>query len=289
MTGLKIIIGILVAALILVGGVFFTVDETEHALVLQFGKPIRTINNDPGLHTKLPFIQEAVKLDKRFIEYDANPRDLITHDKKALRVDNYALWRIVDPLAFYKSVRTIQTARLRLDDFIYSAIREELGKHTLTEIVSLKRDQIMETVTTRSNQLVTDSGLGIEVIDVRIKRADLPPENEKSVYDRMIAERRRMANQYRSEGNEESQIIRAGTDKEKTIILANAYRDAQITRGEGDSEAVRIYADAFERDPDFFRFWRSLDAYDKIIHKDMVIVLSPETEVFRYLKNSSGQ
>ncbi len=258
----------------------FTVDETKKAIILQFGKPVKIIH-EPGLYIKIPFLQTARFFEDRIIEYDSAPTEIVTKDKKNLVIDNYARWRIIDPLKFMQAVRDENGAQRRLEDIVYSELRVELGKYDLNEIVALKRDTIMEEVTKRSNEMAQE--YGISIVDVRIKRADLPEENEKAVFDRMRAERLRQANQYRSEGAEEALMITAQTDKEKVIILANAYKIAETNRGEGDAIALKIYADAFQKDPAFFRFVRTLEAYTKTLNNNTTIVTSTETDFFRLL------
>ena len=262
--------------------VTFTVDETNQAVVVRMGEPVRVVK-EPGLHFKLPFPVETVhKFDRRLLEYDSAPAQIYTKDKKNLIVDNYARWRIVDPLAFLKTVRTEAGALSRLDDIVYAVLREELGRHTLSEVVAKNRELIMRTVTQKCDRAA--GKLGIEVVDVRIKRADLPKENERYVFDRMRAERHKMANQYRSEGEEMALKIRAQTDLEKRRILAEAYRKAEEIKGEGDAEASRIYAEAYRKDPEFYAFIRSLQAYDAVMDSSTVLVLPPEGPFLRYLR-----
>jgi membrane protease subunit HflC len=263
--------------------VTFTVDEKESIVITQMGKPVRTVV-EPGLHFKLPYpIQTLHVFDDRLLEYDSAPTEIITKDKKNLVVDNYASFRIVDPLMFMQTVGTEIGAQSRLDDIVYSELRVELGSTDLHDIVSLSRAEIMEIVTGKCYQKALE--YGIEVVDVRIKRADLPEENERFVFDRMRAERKRIANQYRSEGNEEATKIRAETDRDRTMILAEAYRKAQEIRGEGDAEALKIYADAYQRDPYFYEFTRSLEAYEKALSQKAVVILSTESEMFKYLES----
>jgi membrane protease subunit HflC len=258
----------------------FVVDEKNQAVVLQLGKPVRIVK-EPGLHSKIPFLQKVVYFEDRILEYDAAPTEILSKDKKNLVVDNYARWRIIDPLKFMQTVRDENGAQLRLDDIIYSEIRIDLGLHTLVEIISTQREKIMQHVTERCNKKAKD--FGIEVIDVRIKRADLPPENEEHVYARMRAERRKMAKMYRSQGEEEAMKIRANTDKEKMIILSEARRKAEIIRGDGDALAIKIYAKAFGKDPSFYSFLRTLEAYRKCLSKGTTAVLSSDSEFFKYL------
>jgi membrane protease subunit HflC len=276
------IIAVLVAIILM--SATYVIDETNQVVITQMGKPVRTIR-EPGLYFKIPFpIQDVNRFEDRLLEYDSAPTEIITKDKKNLVLDNYALWRIINPLMFMQAVRDENGAQSRLDDIIYSMLRVELGKYDLHDIVATSRDEIMETVTRMCNEKALD--YGIEVLDVRIKRADLPEENEKHVFDRMRAERQRMANQYRSEGEEEATKIRAQTDKEKVIILAQAYKVAQKVKGEGDAEAAGIYANAFGRDPAFYEFVRTLEAYENSFDQSTTIVLSPDAEFFQYLWKS---
>ncbi|GAB4254705.1 MULTISPECIES: protease modulator HflC [Deferrisoma] len=275
------ILGILfVLGVLAWGTVLFTVDQTQVALVLRLGKPVGG-PREPGLHVRIPLVESVVTYDARQLEYDAEAREVITRDKKNIKVDNYARWRIVDPLKFYQTVRDERGAQARLDDIIYSQVREQLGKYTLLEIVAERRSEIMAEVTRRTEEAAAE--FGIKVVDVRIKRADLPPANEKAVYARMQAERTRQAHQYRAEGEEKAREIRSQADKEKAIILAKAYREAQEIRGEGDAEATRIYAEAFGQDPEFYDFMRSLEIYREGIKEGDVLLLSPTSELFRYL------
>ena len=275
---------IIILILIVANLSLFIVDETRQAIVLQLGKPIKAIQQ-PGLNWKLPFIQNVVYFEDRLLVYDAAPTEIITKDKKTLIVDNYARWKITDPLRFLQTVRDLNGAQARLEDIIYSELRVDLGLFNMTEIVSEIREEIMERVTKVSNE--KSATYGIEIVDVRIKRVDLPPENEKFIFDRMKAERERIAKQYRAEGQEESAKIIAETEKEKTIILAEAYKTAETTRGEGDAEAVKIYAQSFNKDPEFYKFLRTLDAY-KITFKDKTTaLLSADSEFLKYLSNPS--
>ncbi len=259
----------------------FIVDETEQAVILQFGKPVRTITT-PGLHMKVPFpIQEKVVFDDRLLEYDSPPEEILSRDKKSLIVDNYVRWKIVDPLQFLKTVQAIPTALSRMDDIVYSELRRELGTHDMVEIITENREEIMEKVTRASNNATQD--YGIEVVDVRIRRVDLPSQNEESIYARMEAERKRQANKFRSEGEEEAQKIRASTDKDKTIILADAYKEAERVRGEGDAKAVEVYAKAYSADPKFYEFVRTLDAYKKVVDDKTTLVLPANSRLFKLL------
>ena len=262
----------------------YTIDETEQAIILEFGKPMGETISSPGLHFKLPW-QSVIKFENRILEYDVEPQAIITKDKKKLEVDNYARWRIADPLLFYRSVRTLNGALSRIDPIVYSELRVELGKHVLSDIVDSNRVKIMETVSNETQIKLAE--YGIDIIDVRIKRADLSKENERAVFDRMRAERLRIAKQYRSEGEEKALEIRAETDKEKTIILATAYKESQILRGEGDAKAVEIYAKAFQSDPKFYEFIRTLEAYEKVVDKKSTLILSTDSDLFKLLKGTS--
>ena len=273
------IVLVIVIVIVLASSVF-TVDETEQAIVTRLGKYVRTVS-EPGLGFKVPFVEKVHKFEDRVLEYDAAAAPIITSDKKHLVIDNYARWRIVDPLKLYQTVRDESGAQARLDDIVFSEIREELARHTLTEIVSVNREAIMEKVHKQCDNKARE--YGIEVMDVRIKRADLPGEVAHSVYARMKAERQRIAKKYRSEGEEEAVKIRAQTDKEKTILLAESYRIAEKLKGEGDAEAIKIYAEAFEKDPEFYAFVRTLKAYEKSLKRDTTIVLSSDSELFQYL------
>lgn len=275
-----IFIIIIIAILVLANLTLFIVDETKQAIVLQFGKPIKVIK-EPGLNFKLPFIQNVVYFEDRLLAYDAAPTEIITKDKKTLIVDNYARWKIIDPLIFLQTVRDINGAQARLDDIIYSELRVDLGLFDMSEIVSEMREAIMERVTKISSEKANT--YGIYIVDVRVKRIDLPPENEKFIFDRMRAERERIAMQYRAEGQEESAKIIAETEREKTVILAEAYKTAQTLKGEGDAEAVKIYAESFNQDPEFYKFLRTLEAYKNSLKDKTTILLSPESEFLKYL------
>ena len=268
-------------AVLIVFSTMIMVDETEQVVILQFGKPVRTIK-DPGLNFKLPApIQISNSFEKRLLEYDVPPEEILSRDKKSLIIDNYVRWRITDPLLFLQTVRAVPTAKTRLDDIVYSELRQELGNHDMVEIITETRELIMDKVTIASNE--ETSKYGIEVIDVRIRRVDLPRENEASIYARMEAERKRQANKFRSEGEEEAQKIRAATDRDKTVIMAEAYKKAQIIRGEGEAEALDIYASSFSKDTEFYEFLRTLETYEKVIDKKTTLVLPGDSKLFKML------
>ena len=259
----------------------FTVDETRQVVILQFGEPVRIIKT-PGLHFKLPApLQVAQHFDDRLLEYDVPPEEILSKDKKSLIVDNYVRWRIIDPLLFLQTVQTEPIAKTRIDDIVYSELRRELGTHNMSEIITESREIIMEKVTRES--ATATKPYGIEVVDVRLKRVDLPQNNEQSIYRRMQAERIRQANKFRSEGEEESQKIKASTDKDKTIILATAYKEAEEVKGEGEAKAVDIYARAFSKDPDFYEFYRTLETYKIILDKKTTLVLPTNSKLFDIL------
>ena len=278
----------IIAVLVVVIGLFFlgasplfVVDITQNAIVVQLGKPVRNIT-EPGLYVKMPFIQEVTYFDKRLLDYDTQAQDVITQDKKTLLLDNYAKWRIIDPLKVYQNFQTQRGALQRLNDIIYSELRVELGRHDLLEIVADHRADLMKIVTQRSHEKA--SAYGIEIQDVRIKRADLPEQNEKAVFSRMQAERERQAKQYRAEGAEEAQKIRSEAEKDREIILAQAYKESEELRGAGDAKAFKVYADAYRQDSHFFEFTRTMEAYKKTFKDKSTLVMSPDSEFLHYLK-----
>jgi membrane protease subunit HflC len=279
----KSTVGIIVVFVIVLvaSQALFTVDQTQQAIVIQLGKPLEGVYG-PGLHFKIPFIQQVVNFESRILVYDAPPTEILTKDKKNLVVDNYTKWKIIEPLMFFQTVKNVMGAQARLDDIVYAQLRVELGQHNLSDIVTVTRSEVMSTVTKAAADRSHE--YGIEVIDVRIKRADLPEQNEKHVFDRMRAERERQARQYRSEGKEESQKITAKADMERSIILAKAYKEAEKTKGEGDAKSIKIYADAYNKDVGFFEFLRSLEAYKKTLKEDTTLVVTPDSKFLKYLK-----
>jgi membrane protease subunit HflC len=259
----------------------FVIDERELAIVTQFGEYRRSFER-PGLYFKLPLgIHTVERMDGRILSSDTPPAEYLTLDKKRLVADPVTRWRIVNPLTFYKTVHDEAGAKARLDDIINSELRRELASHDFGEIIGHERDPSMQKVAARVREKA--KSFGINAMDVRIRRADLPREVQESVFARMRAERERVAKRYRSEGEEEAAKIRAETDKEKTIILATAYEIAQKTRGEGDGESIKIYASAYGKDPEFYAFLRSLETYEKAIGEQSTLVLSTGSELFRYL------
>ncbi len=279
------VVVLIVLALIGLNTAFFMVDQTQQAVIVQLGKPVSGIIG-PGLQFKIPFIQEVIYFENRLLDYDAAPSEILTEDKKNLLVDTYAKWRIIDPLKFYKTVRNIDGALARLDDIVFAELRVELGQHLMSQIISEKRDDIMKVVTERSDKAARD--YGISVIDARIKRADLPKENERAVFGRMRTERERQAKRYRSEGQEAALKITAEADRKRTVLLAEAYRQSQTLRGQGDAEAAKIYAEAYNRDPEFYAFIRSLQAYDNSLDENTTMVLSPKDQFLQYLQGGAS-
>lgn len=259
----------------------YVVDERELVIVTQFGEFKRAVM-EPGLEWKLPFVQRVHVMERRVLSSDASQAEYLTLDKKRIVADPVTRWRIADPLKFFTTVHDQSGARARLDDIVLSEMRREISSHDFGDIIGNERDPLMQAVAVRTGAKAL-SEFGIEIIDVRIKRADLPREVQESVFARMRAERERIAKQYRSEGEEEAAKIRAETDKEKTILLARAYERSQTLRGEGDALSTRIYADAHARDPEFFTFTRSLEAYERVLTGDSTLVLSSGSELFRYL------
>ena len=259
----------------------YIVDETERAIVLQLGKPVGE-TKEPGLHFKLPFVQNVLFFDSRILDYDSRPAEILTRDKKNMMVDNYTKWRITDPLRFYTTLRTLPMGQARLDDVVYAELRVLLGQHTLTEVVTTKRSQIMEELTKKSNELIQE--YGIEVIDVRIKRTDLPAETQRAVFNRMIAEREREAKTYRAEGEETAANIRSLADRERVVLIAQANRTSQHLRGEGDAQAIKIFGEALNQAPDFYEYLRTLEAYKKTIGENTQVILTPSSPFLRLLQ-----
>ncbi|HEX9869160.1 MAG TPA: protease modulator HflC [Candidatus Tectomicrobia bacterium] len=264
----------------------FTIGEREQGLIIQLGNPKRILQ-EPGLYFKLPVMQNLVRFDKRVLTTDAQTAEYLTLDKKRVLVDHVSRWRIQEPLEFYRSVRDEERAMARLDDLISARLRQETAKHNFLDFVREKREEIMQVVTKDTKE--TAKSFGIEVLDVRIKGLDLPKEVQASVFARMRAERERIAKRYRAEGEERAREIRAGADREREIILATAYETSQKLSGEGDALAVAIYARAFGQDPEFYAFTRRLQTYEKVLSTGTTLVLSPDSELLRYLQNPEGR
>jgi membrane protease subunit HflC len=265
---------------VLLGSATYIVPEWQQAIVTQLGQPIRTVR-EPGLYWKLPFLHTVTVFDKRVLAADAGSAEYITLDKKRLLIDHISRWEIVDPLEFYRTVRDERGAMARLDDIITARLRQEVGKEIFKEIIREKRETIMETVTMEARTL--SAPFGVHVLDVRVKRADLPPEVQASVFARMQAERQRIALRYRAEGEEKGREIRANADKQREIILAKAYQESQGLRGAGDAEATAVTGQAFGRDPVFYGFLRRLESYERVFSPETTIVLRPDSDLLRYL------
>lgn len=279
-----VILGVIAVILGVVGASsLFTVAETQQALVLQFGEPKRIIQ-EPGLKAKVPFVQNVVMLDRRVLDVDPPVEQVILADQKRLEVDAFARYRIADPLRFFQSVGNENNAETRLASVVNSSLRRVLGNVTLLAVLSEERGRVMADIRAQVNQEA--QRFGIEIVDVRIRRADLPEATSQAVFERMRAERDREAREARAQGQEQAQQIRSRAERERTVILAEAQRDAQILRGEGDNQAIRILADAANRNPDFYQFYRSLEAYREALRQDNTsLVLSPDSEFFRFFGN----
>lgn len=261
----------------------FTVDETEQVLVLQFGNPVNVINK-PGLQFKIPFIQNLKYIDKRILDVDPDPEELLLADQKRLVVDTFLRYKIADPLLFYKTLTTESAARRRLQEQVNSSLRSNLGKASLPQILSPEREQVMVSIRQEVNKDV--ERLGLTVTDVQVVRADLPEETSQAIYARMVSERQREASEARAQGQELAQQIRSKAERERTILLAEADKRAQIIRGQGDEKAIEIYANAYNKDKEFYSFTRSLEAYRKSLKGDgTTLLLSPDSEFFDYFKD----
>ena len=280
---LGITVFLLIVLAVVISQTLFTVNETEQAIILQFGNPVATVR-DPGLKVKAPFIQNVIFFEKRILSSDALPQEYLTTDKKRLVVDHVTRWKILDPLLFYKAVTTEAGARARLDDIVFSELRRELATFNFVDVISQERENIMERVASSATEKASEYGIG--VVDVRTKRADLPEEVEQSVFNRMIAERKRESNLFRAEGDEQANIIRAQADRDSTVIRAEGYEEAQRIRGAGEAEAIRIYAEALGQDPEFYAFSRRLEAYGSMLKNGDKIVVPANSDFFRFLTNN---
>jgi membrane protease subunit HflC len=277
---------ILVVAGVLASSSLFIVDQTEQALVLQLGE-VRRVVREPGLWFKRPFVENVVYYDNRVLDFEPRHEEVIVSDQKRLVTDTYTRYRITNPLLFYQTVGTEVGVRTRLAALVTGSLRRVLGSVTLNDILSDKRAAIMRQI--RDEVAQQAKAFGIEVVDVRLRRADLPEENSQAIYARMQSEREQQARQYRGEGAEAAQTVRANAERERTVILAEAQRDAQRVRGDGDARAIKIYADAFGQDPQFFAFYRSLQAYrDALNGHDTSFVLAPEGNFFRFFGGWPG-
>ncbi len=264
----------------------FVVNERSQVIVTQLGEYRRTVQA-PGLHLRVPILHAVHHFDRRILVNDSVPAEYLTLDKKRLVIDHVVRWRIADPHVFFITVRDEIGARARLDDIVVSELRADVANHDFTNIIGKDREPIMETVARRASD--KSKGFGIDVVDVRIKRADLPEEVQSSVFGRMVAERSRIASRYRSEGEEEAAKVRAEADKERTILLARAHEASQVLRGAGDAEAAAVYAAAFGQAPEFYAFVRSLEAYEKALAGGGTVVLSADSDLLRYLTGPHGR
>lgn len=261
----------------------FAVHQTQQVLITQFGQPIRVIR-DPGLAWKMPFIQSVIVFDRRLLDFDAAGQEVILGDQRRLVVDTFTRYRITDPLRFYQTVGATEGGiRLRLGPIVSSSLRNTLGNEPLLSVLSADRARIMGEIRTRVN--AEARSFGIEVTDVRIRRADLPDENTQAILSRMQSERERVAREERAQGAEQAQRIRASAERERTVLIAEAQSQAEIMRGQGEQTAIRIFADAFQRDPEFFQFWRTMQAWrEAFADGDARLLLSPDSEFFRYFR-----
>jgi membrane protease subunit HflC len=277
-----VVVAVIVAIL---AASIFTVDQRQHAIIFQLGE-VREVIADPGLYLKWPLIQNVRYFDKRILTLDSvEPERFFTSEKKNMMVDSFVKWRIVDPRLYYVSVEGDEArARTRLSQTVNAGLREEFGKRTVHDVVSGERDRIMEQMREKAD--LDARKIGVQVVDVRVKRVDFTPEVSVSVYQRMEAERKRVANELRSEGAAEAEKTRADADRQREVIVAEAYREAQKTKGEGDAKAAAIYAQAFNQNPEFYAFYRSLEAYrDSFRGKSDVLVIEPSSDFFKYMRS----
>ena len=281
-SGLAILIAI-VAVIVVADYTFFTVDPTEQALVLRFGQPVRDLVSQPGLHARVPFIDSVVYIDKRILKLDNERQEVLVAENQRLEVDAFVRYRIADPLLFYQSVFNVKGADAQLGGMLNSALRRTLSEASIVDIVRNRRDALMADI---RDQVKAGAGrFGLDIVDVRIKRADLPPENSDAVFRRMQAERQRLAATFRAQGSQQSQQIKADADAKVTVTVAQAQQQSEQIRGEGDAERNRIFAQAYGADPDFFAFYRSMQAYDAAFKSDTRAILSPKSDFFRYFSN----
>ena len=285
----KIVVLTILVLFFLLFNALFVVKQTEQALVLQFGDPIRIIKK-PGLQIKIPLIQNAVFYDTRVLDFDAEVEEVILSDQKRLLVDAFIRYQIIDPLKFYQSVGNENGFKARIGGILSGSLRRVLGSDPLEVVLSVNRSELMEKIQDGIDKEAVN--FGVKMVDVRIKRADLPKANSEAIFARMRAEREKEARQFRAEGSEESQIIKSNAEKERTVIVAEANKKSQPIKGEGDGESVRIYAEAFSKDKEFFAFYRSMEAYKKAFtggEEDPTLILSPDSDFFKYFDNKSGK
>lgn len=284
MNRLIILGGVAVAALFVAASSLFAVHQTQQVLITQFGQPIRVVQT-PGLSWKVPFIQTVIGFDRRLLDFDAAGQEVILGDQRRLVVDTFTRYRITDPLRFYQTVGATEAGiRLRLGPIVSSSLRNTLGNEPLLAVLSADRARIMGEIRQRVN--AEARSFGIEVTDVRIRRADLPDENTQAILSRMQSERERVAREQRAEGAEQAQRIRASAERDRTVLLAEAQSRAEALRGEGEQTAIRIFAEAFERDPEFFQFWRTMQAWREAFSDgESRMLLSPDSDFFRYFRS----
>ncbi len=285
-TGIVVLLLLLIAAIVGYSSLF-TVQQTEQALVVRFGRPVNVVT-DPGLYVKAPFIDSVIPVDKRILDLENPSQEVIASDQKRLVVDAFARYRIKNPLKFYQSVGTIQAANLQLTTLLNASLRRVLGEVTFIQVVRDEREALMGRI---REQLDHEAdGYGIQVVDVRIRRADLPEQNSQAVYQRMQTERQREAAEFRAQGGQKAQEIRANADREATVIVAEANSQAERTRGEGDAERNRLFAEAYNKDPDFFAYYRSMAAYEHGLKgSDTRFLLTPDSDFFRFFGSPSGK
>jgi len=282
---LILVIVAVVIGLVAVSSIFYTVDQREKVIIVRFGEILRA-DDKPGIHTKAPIIDQARYFDGRLLTLDAEPQPFLTKEKKYVVVDSFVKWRVLDAQKYFLTVGGYESeARRRLEQVVNSGLRDEFGKRVIRDVISSDRRKIMDILTAHTNREAQK--FGIEVIDVRLQRVDLPPEVSQSVFQRMKAERKRIANELRAQGEEEAEKIRADAERQREVLLANAYRDAERLRGDGDARATAIYAGAYNRSPDFYSFYRSLNAYKESFKgKGDILIVDPSMEFFRHLKST---
>jgi membrane protease subunit HflC len=288
MSRLFVLIGALGVALVVTLSSLFTVQQTEQVLITQFGQPIRVIR-EPGLNAKIPFIQNVISFDRRLLDFDMPAVEATLGDQRRLRVDTFTRFRITDPLQFFQATSGAGEPgiRSRLFPVVEGSVRRVLGNEPLLSVLSADRGRIMGAIRTQVNDEAVRNRFGIEVVDVRIRRTDLPEENTQAILSRMQSERERVAREARAEGAEVAQRVRAGAERERTVLLAEAQAQADIARGEGERDAIRIFAEAFQRDPEFFRQWRTMQAYrEAFAEGDARLVLTPDSEFMRLLREA---
>jgi len=284
---MRIVLVLLAVGAFAVFNAAFIVDQREQVLVLEFGKSVGDPVTTPGLHWKVPFVQTLVRYDNRILDLNAQPTEVIDSDKKPLRVDAFIKYHISNPLKFYQAVQTESRANQRLNTFLDSSLREIMGGVPIRTLLTDKRVEVMERI--REDMVENAKSLGVEVVDVRIMRADFPQDNTNRIYENMTNERLKEAKELRAKGAEKAQQIMAEAEKQRTILLAEAEKESQIIRGEGDAEASRIFASAFGRDPEFYDFYRSMEVYRRTVGKDdTTMVLSPSSEFMRFFGNIDG-